>query len=176
MCVRQRGQRERLKTPVFEHSLTLLGIYYRGMNISVSLKFLLSCFHVPVCRTCICAGHTWGGQRSKPYIFFNGCPPSFLRQGLTEPGTHWLATLAHHSLQYWGGRCPLPCPIFYGWVLGIQTQLLMLTQQVLSPLHQFQDGKRGGRRDGSEVKRAGSSSGAPGLVPSTHQAGHTVCN
>lgn len=175
MCVRQRGQRERLKTPVFEHSLTLLGIYYRGINISVSLKFLLSCFHVPVCRTCICAGHTWGGQRSKPYIFFNGCPPSFLRQGLTEPGTHWLATLAHHSLQYWGGRCPLPCPIFYGcW--GSRLSSSCSHSKCLVLYINFKMGKEEAGEMAPRWREQDHLPGHPGSVPSIHQAGHTVCN
>lgn len=113
----------------------------------------------------LCAWHTRGSLRSNPHNFFYGYPPSFLRRGLTDPGTQWLATLAHPSLQYWGDMHPgKPNRL---WVLGIQTQSLILTRQVLvdwalsQPLTLISRWKKWRLERWVPVKRTGSSPTAP---------------
>lgn len=123
--------REMLKIPVFEHSLTLRGIYYHGIKISTSLKFLLWCCHVPyvhdilMCRTYM--------RRSKvKAIYFLQWLSTFFFE--TRSRWTWYSLVSYTSSPLptvlgWQVHPAIPTIL---WVLGIQTQLRMLTQQVLS--------------------------------------------
>lgn len=131
-CCEAERQRERLKTPVVEHSLTLLGIYYHGINISISLKFLLSCFHVPMWMQYVHMCRTYMRRSKVKAIYFL----QWLSTFFFETGSHWTwCSLVSYT------SSPLPTVLGWQmhpsvpnilWVLGIQTQLRMLTQQVLS--------------------------------------------
>lgn len=145
MCVRvhvfeTERQRERLKIPVFEHSLTLRGIYYHGINISTSLKFLLWCCHVPYVHDMLMCRTYMRRSKVKAIYFLQWLSTFFF-----ETGSRWtwysLVSYTSSPLPTVLGWQEHPAVPTILWILGIQTSSLCSHSKCLviepfpGPLH-----------------------------------------